>query len=304
MGRRKSGAAGGLAAFFALCVVSLALFTVYVKEGDCATAAECGPLHTVQLGAAEVLRPVRGAVGTVSEPVAETGERVQSALDKGDEERLERRVRELEELAADNSRLASENARLRELVNGEREAYRYGPLGQVVAPVGDQFAERVMINVGTEDGVEANKPVVIGDSTLVGRTADVSKNTARIVLVTDQEFAAGVRVVPPAEFDPASGELTPAVTDEDVPFGEGALATDLEGNLGVEFVPRSSRAEEGDYVVTSGRTGNRESLYPPGLLVGAILSSSSQDIEQYKTIVVDPAMDPEDLQEVRVILDW
>jgi rod shape-determining protein MreC len=66
----------------------------------------------------------------------------------------------------------------------------------------------------------------------------------------------------------------------------------------------SSRAEEGDYVVTSGRAGARQLLFPPGLFVGTVESVSSQDIDQYKKIVVEPAMNPDDLEEVRVITDW
>ncbi len=305
MGRRKSSAASGLAALFILCVASLALFTVYVKEGDCAQGAECGPLHTVQLGAAEVLLPVRSVAATVFEPVGETGQRIQNAFDNGEElERLRREVQEREALAAQASRLERENARLRELLRSERSAYEYGPLAQVVAPVGNQFTERIVINVGTEDGVEPDKPVVIGENTLVGRTTEVSKHTAQVMLVTDQIFKAGVRIIPPAEFDPASGELTPSVTAEDISYGQGLLQTNLEGYLGVNYVGLSSRAEEGDFVVTSGRAGDKDLLFPPGLYVGTVESSSSQDIEQFKKIVVDPAVNSNDLEEVRIIVDW
>jgi cell shape-determining protein MreC len=45
-------------------------------------------------------------------------------------------------------------------------------------------------------------------------------------------------------------------------------------------------------------------LFPPGLYVGKVEAVSSQDIEQFKKIVVDPAMDPQDLEEVRVVVDW
>ena len=305
MGRRKSSAASGLAALFILCVASLALFTVYVKEGDCAQDAECGPLHTVQLGAAEVLLPVRSVAATVFEPVDETVQRIQNAFDNGEElERLRREVQEREALAAQASRLERENARLRELLRSERSTYEYGPLAQVVAPVGNQFTERIVINVGTEDGVEPDKPVVIGENTLVGRTTEVSKHTAQVMLVTDQIFKAGVRIIPPAEFDPASGELTPSVTAEDISYGQGLLQTNLEGYLGVNYVGLSSRAEENDFVVTSGRAGDKDLLFPPGLYVGTVESSSSQDIEQFKKIVVDPAVNADDLEEVRVIVDW
>jgi rod shape-determining protein MreC len=304
VGRRKSSAASGLAALFILCVVSLALFTVYVKEGDCAQEGDCGPLHTVQLGAAEVLQPVRSVFATLFEPLQETSESVRSAFDNSEEERLQRKLQETEALAAEASRLERENAQLRELLKGQRSTYEYGPLARVVAPVGDQFTQRIVINVGTEDGVEPNRPVVIGQNTLVGRPTEVSKHTAQVMLVTDQMFHAGVRIIPPAQFDPASGELSPAVMEDNVSYGQGLLETNLEGYFGVDLVSLSARAEEGDYVVTSGRAGSRELLFPPGLFVGTIESASSQDIEQFKKIVVDPAMNPQDLEEVRVIVDW
>ena len=304
MGRRKSSAASGLAALFILCIVSVALFTVYVKEGDCAKEGDCGPLHTVQLGAAEVLQPVRSVFSTFFQPLQETSESVRSAFDDSEEERLRRKVQETEALAAEASRLERENAQLRELLKGQRSTYEYGPLARVVAPVGDQFTQRIVINVGTEDGVEPNRPVVIGENTLVGRTTEVSRHTAQVMLVTDQMFAAGVRIIPPAQFDPASGELSPAVMEDDVSYGQGLLETNLEGYLGVDLVSFSDRAEEGDYVVTSGRAGKWNLLFPPGLYVGTVESASSQDIEQFKKIVVDPAMNPQDLDEVRVIVDW
>ena len=299
MGRRKSSSAtSGLAALFFLCVASLVLFTIYVKEG------EGGPLHTVQLGAAEVLKPVRGVVDAAAAPIGEAQEKVENAFDTSEEDRLRRQVRKTEELAAQASRLERENARLRELLRGERNFYEYGPLARVIAPVGDQFTERIQIDVGSEDGIKPDMPVVIGENTLVGRTTEVSRSTAEVMLVTDQMFAAGVRIVPPAQFDPASGQLGPAVTAEDVSYGEGLLRTNLEGYFGVDYVDLSARAEEGDYVVTSGRAGDRELLFPPGLLVGTVEQVSSQDTVQYKNIVVDPAIDPDDLEEVRVIVDW
>jgi rod shape-determining protein MreC len=304
VGRRKSSAASGLAALFILSIVSVALFTVYVKEGDCAQEGSCGPLHTVQLGAAEVLQPVRSVFSTLFKPLQETSDSVRSAFDDSEEERLRNKVQETEALAAEASRLERENAQLRELLKGQRSTYEYGPLARVVAPVGDQFTQRIVINVGTEDGVEPNRPVVIGQNTLVGRTTEVSKHTAQVMLVTDQMFAAGVRIIPPAKFDPASGELSPAVTEDNVSYGQGLLETNLEGYFGVDLVSLGARAEEGDYVVTSGRAGNRDLLFPPGLYVGTVESVSSQDIAQFKKIVVDPAMNPQDLEEVRVIVDW
>jgi rod shape-determining protein MreC len=299
VGRKKSSAASGLASLCILCVASLALFTVYVKEGG------AGPLHTVQLGAAEVLRPVRGVVAAGAGPFQEAGEKVESVFGKSEEEKLRRKLQEAQGLAAQTSRLERENARLRALLRGERSFYEYGPLARVVAPVGNQFTNRIQIDVGTEDGIKPQMPVVVGENTLVGRTTEkVSRSTAQVMLITDREFHAGVRIIPPAKFDPASGRLSPSVTAENLPYGEGLLGTNMEGYLGIEYVDLSSRAEDGDYVVTSGRAGTRRLLFPPGLFVGTVESVSSQDIDQFKKIVVEPAVNPYDLEEVRVITDW
>ena len=173
MGRRKSSAAGGLAALFILCIVSLVLFTVYVKEG------EAGPLHTVQLGASEVLGPVRSAVAAAARPVQEARQRVGSAFDKSEE------LQETRGLAAQASRLERENARLRELLKGERSFYEYAPLARVIAPVGNQFTNRIQIDIGTEDGIRPQMTVVVGENTLVGRTTEkVGRSKAEVMLIT------------------------------------------------------------------------------------------------------------------------
>jgi rod shape-determining protein MreC len=316
---RKSSAASSFVALTTLCVASLVLFTIYVKEDA------SGPLHTVQLGAAEVLRPVRGLFGLATSPFSAASERVEGALDTSEKKELEARALEYEEGAAEAARLRDENERLRELLDGERPSFAYSPLARVVAPVGGQLTERVVINVGSDDGVKPEQPVIVGNNTLIGRTTDrVTPNTAEVLLVTDQNFAAGVRILPPnasqgeTEDEAATaGESTAgdsadeaSGTSEREPdfgadsHGEGLLRTSWEGYLGVDYVDLNAGAEQGDFVVTSGRAGGRELLFPPGLLVGTVESVSSQDINQYKNIVVTPAAEAEGLQDVRVIVDW
>jgi rod shape-determining protein MreC len=291
LGRRKSNPVSGLAALVILCVASLALFTIYVKEGD------SGPLHTVQLGASEVLRPVRGLLGFATSPFSAASERVGNVMDVEEKRELEEKALGYEEGAAEAARLRQENERLRQLLNGQRPSFTYSPLASVVTPVGGQLTKRVKINVGTNDGVQPEQPVVVGNNTLIGRTTNqVTPNTAEVLLITDQSFAAGVRILPP------SGSEDDGSSDNS--HGEGLLRTNWEGYLGVDYVDLSAEAEQGDFVATSGQAGERELLFPSGLLVGTVESTSSQDIDQYKKIVVTPAVKANDLQEVRVITDW
>ncbi|MDQ3736970.1 MAG: rod shape-determining protein MreC, partial [Actinomycetota bacterium] len=80
-------------------MASLALFTIYVKEGD------SGPLHTVQLGASEVLRPVRGLLGLAASPLSAASERVGNVMNVEEKRELEEKVLEYEEGAAEAARL-------------------------------------------------------------------------------------------------------------------------------------------------------------------------------------------------------
>lgn len=292
LGRKKSSTASGLVGLAILCVASLVLFTIYVKEDE-----QTGPLHTVQLGAAEVLRPVRGLVSLIGSPVASARESMGSAFNAQQEKELQRRALENEEGAAEAARLRQENQRLRQLVEAEQPSFEYAPLARVVAPVGGPLTKRIQISVGSEDGVRQEQPVVVGENVLVGRTTRaVTPHTAEVILVTSQDFAAGVRMVPPD-----APEVQP---EGEAPYGQGMLKTGWEGYLGVDYVDLNARVEKGDFVVTSGRSEDRKSIYPPGLLVGIVESVSSQDINQYQNITVTPAVRPGDLQEVRVITGW
>ena len=302
MGSKKPSAVSGLAALVILCVASLALFTIYVREGD------SGPLHTIQLGGSEVLRPVRGLLNLATSPFSAASERIEGAVDTSEKKKeLEEKALEYEEGAAEAARLRQENERLRSLLQGEQPTFEYGPLARVIQPVGGQLTDRVVINVGTNDGVGPEQPVVVGNNALVGRTTSrVTPNTAEVLLITDQSFAAGVRIVPPEGSEDESGETTSAGggPSEEESHGEGLLRTSWEGYLGVDYVDLDAGAVQGDFVVTSGRAGNRELIFPPGLLVGTVESAISQDIEQYMKIVVAPTIQADDLQEVRVIVGW
>jgi len=301
LGSKKPSAVSGLAALVILCVASLALFTIYVREGD------SGPLHTIQLGASEVLRPGRRLLNLAASPFSAASERIEGAVDTSEKKELEEKALEYEEGAAEAARLRQENERLRSLLQGEQPSFEYGPLARVIQPVGGQLTDRVVINVGTNDGVGPEQPVVVGNNALVGRTTSrVTPNTAEVLLITDQSFAAGVRIVPPEGSEDESGETTSAGggPSEEESHGEGLLRTSWEGYLGVDYVDLDAGAVQGDFVVTSGRAGNRELIFPPGLLVGTVESAISQDIEQYMKIVVAPTVQADDLQEVRVIVGW
>lgn len=289
--RRNRAGGRGVAGLVVLGLAALVMFTVYVREGD------SGPLHAVQLGAGEALRPVRAAASAAVSPVSEAAD----GLSDGEEEELRKELREYRERAAGAAALKDENERLRRMLDGEQPGYEYGPLARVVSPVGGQFTERVVVDIGARQGVESGQPVVVGERTLIGRTTGrITDNTAEVMLVDDPNFAAGVRLVPPDGTRDETG-LAPGSPP---PLAEGLLRTDWREDFVVEYVDREARVESGDFVVTSGRAGERRLLFPPGLLVGTVSSAGSEDIDQYQKVLVEAAERPENVQQVRVILDW
>ena len=292
MRKRKRGSASSIVTLVILCIASLALFTVYTEEGT------SGPLHTVQFRAAELLRPAQALATAATEPIDSAREEVSDAFGNAEEkQRLRKEVVEYREQAASGARLREENQRLRELLDGDRPEYEYSPLAGVIAPIGAQGTERVTVDVGTEAGVRSEQPVVTGENTLVGRTTSrVSRDTAEVMLVTDPNFAAGVKVLPPEDAGRDAGEGGS--------YGEGLLRTSWEGSLGIEYVNLEAEVEKGYFVMTSGRAGERELLFPPGLLVGTVESVGSEDGDQFKKVVVDAVVEPGDLQDVRVIKGW
>lgn len=295
MGRGRSNIGRSLAVLAALVFASLLLFTFYVKEET------AGPLHTVQLGASEVLRPLQSGADLVSVPLGRVGDGVSEVVNGDEEQKLEQKANRSEELASRVATLERENERLRGLLQGDQQSYQYAPLARVISPIGNQFAEKVVINVGTEEGIRPQQPVVVGDSTLAGRTTGrITAHTAEVMLITDQSFAAGARTVSPPEDQekPSPGEF------EGSGGGEGLLRTSLEDALVLDYVSLSAKVEKGDFVVTSGRSGDRELVFPPGLLIGKVKSVSSQDTDQFKKIVVEPTVNPREIEEVRVITDW
>lgn len=278
----------------ALCLAALVLFTVYVREGD------SGPLHTVQLGAYEVLRPVRETVGAAASPLSGVAEKASSAASQEEkEDSLRQDLRGYRERAAEAAVLEEENQRLRSMLEGENPGYEYAPLAGVVSPVGEQFTERMVIDIGSKQGVESGQPVVVGDRTLIGRTTGkITADTAEVMLVGDPNFAAGVRIVPP------EGSQTTGEGSARAPLATGLLRDHWQDSIVVEYVDREAQVSEGDFVVTSGMAGERRLLFPPDLVLGTVSAVGSEDVDQYQRVGVEPAERPEDYSQVRVILDW
>jgi rod shape-determining protein MreC len=150
----------------------------------------------------------------------------------------------------------------------------------VVGEPPSNFDQTVMIDKGTNAGIQVGMPVVTGAG-LVGRIASVSGERASVRLVTDANFRAGVRLG----------------VDPGIVKGQG-----LGRNpqiIQVQPDPKNpDKVEVGDTVVTNGRD---ESLLPKDIPIGEVISVEEGPGGLDLEIEVEPIVDLDRLDVVKVI---
>ncbi len=229
------------------------------------------------------LGPVRGAAAAALGP-----------LERG----LGPRSDEASRLRAENVRLAGRLADTeRRLAGaGDVRALLADPavdglplvVGRVVAvgPAGPAGPERVTLDVGSRDGVEAGTTVVAAGC-LVGRVVDVAPWTSDVLLVGAPDLTVGVRVGGRGVL----GQAAPTAAPGGRPLGPGELSLSLVG---------SGTVAVGDAVTTLGSPGGRP--FVPGVRVGTVSEVAPAAGRLTGTAVVAPALDPTVLDVVGVVV--
>ena len=196
--------------------------------------------------------------------------------------RLHERVRDLETLLQERSRLAQDAERLRELL-GLRELL---PMETVVAEVvsrdGVPWFRSVTIDKGSRHGVDLNAPVM-SPTGVVGRVIAVGPHAARVQVLLDRDSGVGVLI----ERTRVTGVVSGQVMQPE------AGASDLV----MRYVPERAEVQAGDVVVTSGF----DRIYPKGLVVGRV-SFVGEGSGLLKEVRVEPSARFARLEEVLVVL--
>jgi rod shape-determining protein MreC len=137
----------------------------------------------------------------------------------------------------------------------------------------------VIINIGSNDGIRADMPVVT-DKGLVGRVDAVIAEAARVQLITDPGSAVNVQL----QNSKTNAMLTGSVT----------------GDLSLDMISQDAVVLVGDVVLTSGLGGG----YPANILVGQLTSVRKLDYELFQQAAVHPMVDFTQLQYVLIITNF
>ena len=263
----------------ALLAFSLLLLTVYFGESN------GGALHNVQRGVFSVFAPIQEGASTVLKPARDLfgwfGDTVNAKGRLSELERSNQQLRARSIAASDALRINSQLQGLLNLDNAGGLAAAKPVTARVIGQSPTVWYSTVTINQGSDSGIRTGNPVINGDG-LVGQVSTVTGNAAIVTLISDGELAVPARVS-------AGG-------------AEGIAQTGAGGpnDLRLKFIARRFRLDPGASVVTAGTvstTPGLESLYPPGIPIGAV------------TRVVDPGTDAQkvflrsyaDLQRLEII---
>ena len=160
-------------------------------------------------------------------------------------------------------------------VNPENRYVAAAVIGRDPSP----FLQYVIINRGSDDGIQRGMPVVTQQG-LVGRVAAVTAGASRVQLITDAGSNINVRLEPSR--------------------AQAVLQGNVTGDLELELIPQSAEVKIGDLVLTSGLGGN----FPANILIGQLTSVRSRDTDLFQRAAVQPSEDFSELEIVLVITNF
>jgi rod shape-determining protein MreC len=242
-----------------LLFAALVLVTIDFRGG------ENGPADRLRNGVTVIMRPIQEGVASLARPFGDLGGGFRDVVStRAENQRLRERVTELEARRSSSVDLERENAQLRELL-AMRDRTELGTVtARTVALAPSSFEWTITIDVGSEDGIERDMPVVDGDG-LVGRVIQVTPDASRVLLSIDPNFSAASRTARTGEIGPIDGRggdpmvMRPLDPDADIAVGDEIVTSSYQGGVFPAGIPIGTVSE----VLETGSRLTREVLVSP-----------------------------------------
>ncbi len=261
-----------------LIVGSFVLLTITYGRGS----------NGVQSGVSAVFSPVQSVADRALKPARDLVNWFDETFDaRGRNGQLHTELEQARRQAVGASAALAENAQLRKLLSLDRGGAipsGYEPVtGRVIARSPTVWFADVTIDVGSDEGIRVDDPVVNGDG-LVGTVSAVTGGSAQVTLIADQSSAVSAKVVPPG----VQGVIRPNVGDPD--------------DLTLDFLNSAKHVHKGEAVVTAGWRGQGiASRFPPNIPVGEVTKTSIVEQEASGQAHLRPYADLHDLDIVQVL---
>lgn len=241
----------------------VALISFSLRDRDNASLPEQIIKDVVGFGQAIFSKPTQYITGVF--------DNVDSLLNTYEEnKRLKGRLEEFAKLQADVNDLASENTRLREIVDKEEDLREFDPIqATVIARNPDQWEEKVVLDKGEVHGVKVNMAVITARG-LIGKVILTTPFTSTVELLSTQN---------------PNYRVSAMVAGEKEVFGLIEGYDDERKELILKRVDSNIEIKKGQKIESSGLGG----IFPKGILIGEITEVTTDDFGLTKMAYIKPA---------------
>ena len=198
------------------------------------------------------------------------------ALRDEDNALLRKRIDELLLERAKYQEAVLENKRLKELLKLLESRQQYIAAARVLSRGTDQWSHTLVLDKGQKDGVSKDMSAITPKG-FAGKTFNVTGSYSKLLLLTDINFSAAVRLQESRKEGVISGTGTRKVI--------------------LKYIPYEDELKVGDIVITSGL----DQLFPPGIPVGFVSKIDKQGTAHFQYIEVTPYVDDSKMEEVLII---
>ena len=239
----------------------------------------------VDLAVKGVLAPFRAA-GTALTSAAEKyyGYMFRYEALAAENEVLEQRIAEMEDVARQADSTARENQRLRQLLDLKATHEDYELVdAYIIGWSSTDWENTFTINRGSTAGIQENMCVITANGEVVGLVTEVGLNYAEVKTVLDSTLE-------------ISGTISTSGYNGMV---SGGYIQNNETLLQMNYLPSSAIIRNHDQVVTSGST-----VYPRGLIMGYVVDAGFEETGVAKFALLDPAAEISSLEQVFIITKY
>jgi len=173
--------------------------------------------------------------------------------------------------------LQSENEHLRQLLEARQTLQQPSRLAEILHTGRDPFVQKIIVNIGSQQGVQAGQAVVDGLG-VIGQVTRAYPFSSEVTLITDRELAVPVQVERNAL--------------RAIAFGHGR-----DNTLDLPYLPVNVDIREGDKLVTSGIDG----IYPIGLAVATVTRIERNLDSPFARIICTPTAGTDRHRQVLVL---
>lgn len=203
---------------------------------------------------------------------------------QAENEVLQERIAEMEDVARQADTVSRENERLRRMLSLQSAHEDYVMVdAYIIGWSSTDYENTFTINRGTNAGLTENMCAVTANGEVVGLVTEVGYNYAEVTTVLDSTLE-------------ISGTISTSGYNGMV---SGGYASGAETLLRMSYLPSSAIIRNQDQVVTSGST-----VYPRGLIMGYVVDAGFEETGVAKFALLDPAADINSLEQIFIITQY